>query len=82
MNKPVWVTSKFVRPEQNGKRIEAWARGTWFPLRVIGHSRDTSKMAIAIENPPEVNPPYLSQADADRIVPNPDQSVADFRLLD
>jgi hypothetical protein len=82
MNKPVWVTSKYVRPEHHGKRIEAVARGTWFRLRVIEHSTDVSKMAIAIEESFKSDTPYLSQAIVDRIVPNPDQNVAEFRLLD
>ena len=71
-----------MRPEHNGKRIEAVARGTWFRLRVIGHSTDASKVAIAIEERNETNPPYLDQTVVDRIVPNPDQAIAEFRLLD
>jgi hypothetical protein len=82
MNKPMWVMSKYVRPEHNGKRIEAVARGTWFRLRVIGHSTDVSKVAIAIEEPSVIDPPYLTQAVADKIVPNPDQNVAEFQLPD
>ena len=82
MNKPVWVTSKYLRPEHNGKRIEAVAKNCIFTLRVIGHSTDKSKVAIAIEERNVVNPPYLDQSVVDRIVPNPDQKVAEFRLLD
>ena len=81
MNKPVWVTSKCVRPEHNCKRIEAVARNCIFRLRVIPQGKDTSKVAIALQEPGVTDPPYLNQEVVDRIELHPDQSLAEFRLL-
>jgi hypothetical protein len=80
MNKPVWVVSKCVRVEHNGKRIVAVDKNSIFKLRVIGHGKDASKMAIAIEEPCMIDPPYLSQNVVDRIESHPDQNFAEFLL--
>jgi hypothetical protein len=82
MNKPIWVTSKCLHPEDNGKHIEAVAKNCIFKLRVIGHSKDMLKIAVAIEDSPAIDPPYLNQDAANRIEPHPNQSIAEFRLLD